>query len=138
MLSMYYNNKKLVLSIFWIILGAVLMWLSIAEVLDSTYWSGMGGALLAVGVLQVIRNLRYRNSTEYQEKVDVEYGDERNRYLRMMSWAWTGYIVVLIEALGVVVALIMGQHTIQVILAYSVCLIVGIYWIVYMILKRKY
>ena len=135
---MYYNNKKLVLSIFWIILGAVLMWLSIAEVLDSTYWSGMGGALLAVGVLQVIRNLRYRNSTEYQEKVDVEYGDERNRYLRMMSWAWTGYIVVLIEALGVVVALIMGQHTIQVILAYSVCLIVGIYWIVYMILKRKY
>ena len=135
---MYYNNKKLVLSIFWIILGAVLMWLSIAEVLDSTYWSGMGGALLAVGVLQVIRNLRYRNSTEYQEKVDVEYGDERNRYLRMMSWAWTGYIVVLIEALGVVVALIMGQHTIQVILAYSVCLIVGIYWMVDMILKRKY
>ena len=135
---MYYNNKKLVLSIFWIILGAVLMWLTIAEVLDTAYWSGMGGALIAVGVLQVIRNLRYRNDTEYQEKVNIEYGDERNKYLRMMSWAWTGYIVVLIEAAGVVVALIMGQHTIQVILAYSVCLIVGIYWIVYMILKRKY
>ena len=135
---MYYNNKRLALSIFWIILGAVLMWLSIAEVVDSTYWSGMGGALIAVGALQVIRNLRYRNNTEYQEKLDIEYGDERNKYLRMMSWAWTGYIVVLIEAIGVVVALIMGQHTIQVILAYSVCLIVGIYWIVYMILKRKY
>ena len=135
---MYYNNKKLVLSIFWIILGAVLMWLAIAEVIDAAYWSGMGGALIAVGVLQVIRNLRYRNNPEYQEKLDIEYGDERNKYLRMMSWAWTGYIVVLIEAIGVVVALIMGQHTIQVILAYSVCLIVGIYWIVYMILKRKY
>ena len=135
---MYYNNKKLVLSIFWIILGVVLMWLAIAEVIDAAYWSGMGGALIAVGVLQVIRNLRYRNNPEYQEKLDIEYGDERNKYLRMMSWAWTGYIVVLIEAVGVVVALIMGQHTIQVILAYSVCLIVGIYWIVYMILKRKY
>ena len=135
---MYYNNKKLVLSIFWIILGAVLMWLSIAEVLDSTYWSGMGGALIAVGVLQVIRNLRYRNSTEYQEKVNIEFNDERNKYLRMMSWAWTGYLVVLIEAVGVVVALILGQHTIQMVLAYSVCMIVGIYWIVYMILKRKY
>ncbi len=135
---MYYNNKKLLLSIFWIILGAVLIWLSIAEVVDSTYWSGMGGALIAVGVLQVIRNLKYRNDSEYQEKINIEFGDERNKYLRMMSWAWTGYIVVLIEAIGVVVALIMGQHTIQVILAYSVCLIVGIYWIVYMILKRKY
>lgn len=135
---MYYNNKKLVLSIFWIILGAVLIWLSIAEVIDSTYWSGMGGALLAVGVLQVIRNLRYRNNEEYQEKVNIEFGDERNKYLRMMSWAWTGYLVVLIEAIGVVVALIAGQHTIQMVLAYSVCMIVGIYWIVYMILKRKY
>lgn len=135
---MYYNNKKLALSFLWIILGAVLMGLSVAEVLTSSYYSGMGGALLAVGILQVIRNLRYRNNKEYQEKIDVEYGDERNRYLRMMSWAWTGYLVVLIEAAGVVVALIMGQHTIQIILAYSVCLIVGIYWIVYMILKRKY
>ena len=135
---MYYNNKKLVFSIFWIILGAVLMWLSTARVLDSTYWSGMGGALLAVGVLQVIRNLRYRNNEEYQEKVNIEFGDERNKYLRMMSWAWTGYLVVLIEAIGVVVALIAGQHTIQMVLAYSVCMIVGIYWIVYMILKRKY
>ena len=135
---MYYNNKKLVLSIFWIILGAVLIWLSIAEVLNPAYWSGMGGALIAVGVLQVIRNLRYRNNTEYQEKVNIEFNDERNKYLRMMSWAWTGYLVVLIEAIGMVVALIMEQHTIQVILAYSVCLIVGIYWIVYMILKRKY
>ena len=135
---MYYNNKKLALSIFWIILGVALMWLSIAEVLDSTYWSGMGGALIGVGVLQVIRNLRYRNNTEYQEKLNIEFNDERNKYLRMMSWAWTGYLVVLIEAIGVVVALIMGQHTVQIILAYSVCLIVGIYWIVYMILKRKY
>lgn len=135
---MYYNNKKLALSFLWIILGAVLMGLSVAEVLTSSYYSGMGGALLAVGILQVIRNLRYRNDKEYQEKIDVEYGDERNRYLRMMSWAWTGYLVVLIEAAGVVVALVMGQHTIQIILAYSVCLIVGIYWIVYMILKRKY
>ena len=135
---MYYNNKKLVLSIFWVILGAVLIWLSIAEVLETAYWSGMGGALIAVGVLQVIRNLRYRNDAEYQEKVNIEYGDERNKYLRMMSWAWTGYLVVLIEATGVVVALIMGQHTVQVILAYSVCMIVGIYWIVYMILKRKF
>ena len=135
---MYYNNKKLVLSFFWIILGAVLMGLSIAGILDSTYWSGMGGAFIAVGVLQVIRNLRYRNNTEYQEKIDIEYGDERNKYLRMLSWSWTGYLVVLIEAVGVVVALIMGQHTIQMVLAYSVCMIMALYWIIYMILSRKY
>ena len=134
----YYNNKKLAMSFFWILLGAVLVGLSAAGVLDSNYYSGMGAAFIVVGILQVIRNLRYRKNTEYQEKIDIEYNDERNRYLRMKSWAWTGYMVVLIEGIGVIVAMALGKETIQLILAYSVCLIVGLYWIIYMILNRKY
>ena len=54
------NNRRLVLSIFWVVLGLVLVVLSIMEVLDSSVYAGMGGALAAVGALQVIRNLRYR------------------------------------------------------------------------------
>ena len=46
---MYYNNKKLALSIFWVVLGAVLLGLSVTGVLDSDVYSGMGGALMAVG-----------------------------------------------------------------------------------------
>ena len=133
-----YNNKKLVLSIFWIVLGAVLLGLSVAEVLDSSIYAGMGGALMAIGALQVARNLRYRKDTEYREKIDTEVSDERNRYLRMMSWSWTGYVVVLAEAVGVVAAMILGKHTVQLVLSYSVCLILATYWISYMILKNKY
>ena len=47
---MYYNNKRLALSVFWIILGAALFILSITEVIDSALYSGMGGALIAVGI----------------------------------------------------------------------------------------
>ena len=133
-----YNNKKLILSIFWIVLGAVLLGLSVAEVLDSSIYAGMGGALMAIGALQVARNLRYRKDTEYREKIDTEVSDERNRYLRMMSWSWTGYVVVLAEAVGVVAAMILGKHTVQLVLSYSVCLILAAYWISYMILKNKY
>lgn len=132
------NNRRLVLSIFWVVLGLVLVVLSIAEVLDSSVYAGMGGALTAVGALQVIRNLRYRGNEEYREKVDTEVNDERNRFLRMKSWSWAGYIVVLVEAIGVVVAMIMGKETIQMILAYSVCLILCAYWISYLVLSRKY
>ena len=38
---MYYNNKRLALSIFWAFLGVVLMVLSITEVLDSSLYSGL-------------------------------------------------------------------------------------------------
>ena len=132
------NNRRLVLSIFWVVLGLVLVVLSIMEVLDSSVYAGMGGALAAVGALQVIRNLRYRGNEEYREKVDTEVNDERNRFLRMKSWSWAGYIVVLVEAIGVIVAMIMGKETVQMILCYSVCLILCAYWISYLVLSRKY
>ena len=85
---MYYNNKRLALIVFWIVLGAVLVVLTVTEVLDSSIYSGMGGALMAVGTLQLIRAVKYRKDSEYKEKVDTELGDERNRFLRMKSWSW--------------------------------------------------
>ena len=135
---MYYNNKRLALSAFWVILGVTLIILSVSGVLESALYGGMGGGLTVVGVFQVIRNLRYRKDNEYKEKIDTEFSDERNSFLRMKSWSWAGYITVLIEAIGAVVAMVMGQETIQLVLSYSVALIVFVYWLMYMILSRKY
>ncbi len=135
---MYYNNKRLALSIFWVVLGAVLIVLTMTGKLDSSLYSGMGGALMAVGALQAIRNLRYRKDAKYREKIDVELTDERNRFLRLKSWSWAGYIVVLVEAAGVVIATILGEETVRQVLAYSVCLIIAVYWVTYYVLSRKY
>ena len=133
-----YNNKRLALSIFWVVLGLVLFVLSETGIVDSSYFSGMGVALAVVGTLQVIRNLRYRKDAEYKEKIDIEVTDERNRFLRLQSWAWTGYIVVMIEAVGSIVAAVLGQEIVRQVLSYSVCLIVCVYWISWFILSRKY
>lgn len=133
-----YNNKRLALSIFWVVLGLVLFVLSEAEILDSSYFSGMGVALAVVGTLQVIRNLRYRKDAEYKEKIDIEVTDERNRFLRLQSWAWTGYIVVMVEAAGSIAAHVLGQEIVGQVLSYSVCLIICVYWISWFILSRKY
>ena len=133
---MYYNNKRLALSVFWVVLGAALMVLSLTEVLDSSIYAGMGGALIAVGILQILRNMKYRRDPEYKEKIDTEAQDERNRFSK--SWAWTGYIVVLAESVGIIVALILQQDTVRMVLSGSVCLILCVYWISYLVLSRKY
>lgn len=135
---MYYNNKRLALSIFWAVVGLVLTVLSVTEVLDSSIYSGMGGALMAVGVLQAIRNVKYRKDADYREKIDVEANDERNRFLRMKSWSWASYIAILVESVGVIVAIILGEETVRLILSLSVCLILVASWVSYLILSRKY
>lgn len=134
---MYYNNKRLTLSVFWIVLGTVLTVLSAKEVLDSQY-SSMGTVFIVIGAMQVIRNIRYRKDPEYRERINTEFSDERNSFLRMKSWSWAGYIVVLVESVGVVVAMILGERTVQLVLSYSVCLILCVYWIAYLVLSRKY
>lgn len=135
---MYYNNRRLILSIFWMILGAVLLGLSVTEVLDSSMYAGMGGGLIAVGALQLARNLKYRKDPEYREKIDTEANDERNRFLRMKSWSWTGYVVVLVEGVGSIAAMILGKRELQLTLAYSVWLIMVVYWISFFIISKKY
>ena len=135
---MYFNNKRLALSIFWMILGAVLIALSVTGKLNDTLYAGMGGALMAVGDLQILRTLRYRTDASYREKTNTTITDERNAFLRMKSWSWTGFIVILVEGIGVIVAMILGYRSIQLILSYSVCLILVVYWISYLILAKKY
>ena len=134
---MYYNNKRLTLSVFWIVLGTALTALSAKEVLDPQY-SSMGTVFIVIGAMQVIRNIRYRKDPEYRERINTEFSDERNSFLRMKSWSWAGYIVVLVESVGVVVAMILGERTVQLVLSYSVCLILCVYWIAYLVLSRKY
>ncbi len=135
---MYYNKGRVALSVFWLALGIALLGLSIAGILRSEVFSGMGGAFIAVGALRVTKIARYKNDEVYREKVETEAKDERNRFLHMKAWAWTGYLVVMVEALGAVVALIAGQEDIQRVLGFSVCGIIIIYWICYMVLSRKY
>ena len=132
------NNKRLLLSVFWTVLGITLMILSVAEVLDDSVYSGIGGAFTAVGALQLMRNLKYRRDPEYREKIDTELGDERNRFLQMKSWSWAGYIAVMVQAVASVAAYFMGQRTVQLVLWYSICLLVLAYWVSWMILSRKY
>ncbi|MBE6824622.1 MAG: hypothetical protein E7513_04685 [Ruminococcaceae bacterium] len=129
--------RRMFLSIAWIIVGAVIFVLGIIGTLDE-FWSGFGGALLAVGTLQLIRHIRYRINEEYKEKVDVQVNDERNKFLSSQAWAWTGYIFILCAAAGAITFSVMGKYELCYLCATAISLMVVIYFVAYMILKRKY
>ena len=72
-------TKKLIASILEIVIGIILTILGYTGIADS-YWSGMGTALITVGVIFLFRTFRYKKDTEYKEKVDVE-GEPENHDL---------------------------------------------------------
>ena len=131
------RNKRMILSIIWVVIGIVLVSLSIVGNIDE-YWSGCGSSLLVVGSLQLLRFYRFQKDPSYREYIEIEENDERYNYIRNKAWAWTGYIFILIAAVSCIVLRIMGQESLSILASYVVCLILIIFYTSYMILKRKY
>ena len=131
------QNKRLYVNILWLMIGSILIGLSFAGVVDE-YWNGMGMGLAVVGAINLIRYYRLNKNDVYREKIELEASDERNHFNRNKAFAWAGYYFVLIAAVGTIVFKIIGQELLSQAAAYAVCLMLILYWISYMILKRKY
>lgn len=131
------SMRRMVLSIVWIVVGVVLNVLCYMKKLDD-FWSGFGVGLAAVGVAQLIRQIRYRTNDDYREKFDTEVDDERNKFLSTKAWAWTGYAFIICCAVATIAFKIAGYDSYSYIASMAICLMVVIYWVSYMILKRKY
>lgn len=130
-------GMKTILYILYILVGITLIILGLTGILDA-FWSGMGSGLLVVSALQIIRLVRLYKNSDYREKLETEVSDERNRFLRNKAWAWAGYLFVLTAAVGSIVLRILGQELLSSAAAWAVCLITLLYWISFMILRRKY
>ncbi|MBR5529034.1 MAG: hypothetical protein IKU57_01025 [Oscillospiraceae bacterium] len=131
------SSKKLISSIIEIVLGVVLLVCGNLHVIDA-FWSGMGTALVFVGVLYLIRSIRYTKDEKYKEAYDTAAKDERNRFLAMKAWSWTGYLLVLLFGVATIVFKIAGYEELMFFCSYTVCLILVIYWVSYFILRKKY
>lgn len=131
------SNKRLLMSLIWLILGMILFPLGLTGSIDS-YWSGLGTALLTIGILQLLRYHRLLKNETYREKMEIELSDERNRYLRAQAWSWAGYLFVLIVAVASLVLQLFGQELLSSAASCAICLMLLLYCISYLVLKKKY
>ena len=131
------SNKRIIASIVWIIVGIVLSICSFSDMLDP-YWSGMGTALIVVGVFQLIRFIRYKKDSTYKESVDTHMQDERNRFIATKAWSWAGYLMVIIIAIASITLRALGYHDYSMLATLFLCLLLVLYWVSYWILTKKY
>ena len=131
------SDRRILAWFAYIVLGAVLLALGAADIIDA-FWSGMGSALIAVGLIRSIHFFRFRKDEAYREKCELEKTDERNRFLRNKAWAWTGYLFILAAAVASIALKLLGQDLLSVAAGSAVAFTVILYWISYLILRRKY
>ena len=131
------NIKRMIASIIEIAIGIFLVVCGVTGIVDE-YWNGMGTALIVVGAIWRVRNIRYKTNVTYRENVDVAVNDERNKYLSTKAWSWAGYFLVMIAAVASVALKIAGFDGYSIMAGGSVCLIVVLYWLSWLFLRKKY
>lgn len=131
------GNKRLIASVIEIVIGFVLSTLSFSGMIDE-YWGGMGTALVITGGIFLFRQILYKTNSEYQQSVDVEVNDERNKFISMKAWSWAGYFFVVIAAVASIVLKIISLDEYVRFTSGSICIIMILYWISYMVIRKKY
>ena len=130
-------DKKNTYPILLLAAGLVLMGLGFAEIVDE-FWSGMGSALLVIGIIRLLRFYRLKKNDSYREKMETAVTDERNQFIRMKAWSWAGYLFIMVTAIATIIFRILGQDLLSQVASYSVCLMLVLYWVSYFVLKKKY
>lgn len=130
-------KRRTIPLIIYTVLGVILIGLGFAEIIDE-FWSGMGGGLLAVGLMRTVQMIRLKKDESYREKTETEIKDERNCFIRNKAWAWAGYLFILIAAVAVIVLRVAGQELLSFAASGAVCLMLVLYWVCYLVLRKKY
>lgn len=131
------QKKRLFFAVLWTVLGAGLLLFGSMGQIDP-YWSWMGISLIGVGIVRISQYIRYRKDTAYREKRDVEEKDERNRFLAGRAWALAGYLYVLLSGIGVIGFKLAGRDELSTWAACSGCAVMVLYWLSYLMMKKKY
>ena len=131
------KKRDTIFSLIWLAIGLPLMGLSIAGLLDE-FWSGMGSALVVIGALRLLRAHRLNKNDEYREQMETFQTDERLHFLRASAWSWAGYLFVIIGGISVIVLKLLGRELLSLAASGAVCLMLVLYWVSFLILKKKY
>ena len=131
------KKNDTIFAIIWLVLGLPLIGLSIAGLVDE-FWSGMGSALLVIGIIRLLRFYRLKKNDTYREKMETAQTDERNQFIRMKAWSWAGYLFIMVSAIATIIFRILGQDLLSQFASYAVCLMLVLYWVSYFVLKKKY
>lgn len=124
-------KTRIIYCVCLILLGAVALILgtvSSVEISDyaSGFYTGVGGGLIAAGIITIIRHIRTLKNKERLREKEVYEKDERNRMIGLKTWSYAGWIMFIALYVGMLIAGFISEivlNTLLIVLAvYALCI----------------
>lgn len=130
-------KQRLCIAITYIVLGIMLIVGTFVIKTENNFISAFGFALVIMGIVR-IRN--YRMITKNEDtirKQQIIETDERNISIIHKAKSAAFAVYTFTSGIAVIVLSFINMHEVAKWIAYSLCLLVAIYWICYLVYRKK-
>ena len=137
---MDYKNKlkqRLYIAVIYIALGVMMIAGTFVTKPDNDFISSFGFVIIVMGIVRVRNYFMITKNEETIRKQEIIETDERNIAIQDKAKSATFSIYTLLSATAVIILSLFNMHEIAKWVAYSVLLLMGIYWICYLVYRKK-
>ena len=94
--------------------------------------------MLVMGVIRLIRHWKITKDESTIRRQEVAETDERTLMMAEKARSWAFSYSIMIAGIAVIVLSLLGKHDAALPFAWYVCGMVVLYWIFWLILRKKY
>lgn len=137
---MNYKHKlklRLYIAVIYAVLGIVMIAGAFAVKTDNGFISAFGFAITVIGIARIRNYFIITASDAAVEKQQIAETDERNLLIMNKARSAAFYIYVLLSAAAVIVLSFLNMCDTAKWIAYSVSLLILIYWAAYWVYRKK-
>ena len=134
-------KMRLYIAISYCVIGVILItfaFLCNSENYENYFISSFGFTLLLMGILRILKNRNITKNKQAMHRQEVTESDERNRMLAERARSWAFSFSIMIAGIVVIVLSVMGRHEQALPFSWFVCVMVALYWIFWLIARKKY
>ena len=131
-------KQRFVIAISYILLGIVLLLAAFAGKSDNYFFTSFGIALMLMGILRLFQYRKITASDQALRKRELAESDERNRMMAERARSWAFSFSIMAAGILVIVLNLLGYNEEALPFAWFVCGMVALYWVCWLIIKRKY
>lgn len=131
-------KQRFVIALSYILLGIVLLLAAFAGKSDNYFFTSFGIALMLMGILRLFQYRKITTSDQALRKRELAESDERNRMMAERARSWAFSFSIMAAGILVIVLNLLGYNKEALPFAWFVCGMVALYWVCWLIIKRKY
>ena len=131
-------NQRFAVAVGYILMGTALVVTDILKGFDNYFFFSFGFALVLMGILRLNKYRKITKNDHTMRKQELAESDERTRMMAERARSWSFSLSITGAGIAVIVLNVLGYQDAAQPFAWYVCGMCVLYWICFIIIRKKY